>query len=260
MARVRSGQAPAWPLPSDRSARRGSGIKRDLACTFTRHFPPVLVVLRSQSRLRLEGGGHVHSAGHPRTLAPPGDPLPLHRLQGSGKEGKELRQRRRGGFLIRVRSPSKASHWGAKCQRTPTRLRRETSVSPARELPYPKRQAAHSSEPVAGPRCSARRRFIPRAEVYREVIQGTGTLCEVYPIRRCGTIKRWPVHERIELPHLIHRTGHHVHHTTGFDREEIIDLCIRINSVQPGAGSPNWPPCLGLFKSVVAALTSRLRR
>ena len=84
---------------------------------------------------------------------------------------------------------------------------------------------------------------------------GTGTLCEVYPVRRCGTIKRWPVHERIELPHLIHRTGHHVHHTTGFDREEIIDLCIRINSVQPGAGSPNWPPCLGLFKSVVAALT-----
>ena len=46
-----------------------------------------------------------------------------------------------------------------------------------------------------------------------------------------------------------------MHHTTGFDREEIIDLCIRINSVQPGAGSPNWPPCLGLFKSVVAALT-----
>ena len=46
-----------------------------------------------------------------------------------------------------------------------------------------------------------------------------------------------------------------MHHTTGFDREEIIDLCIRINSVQPGSGSPNWPPCLGLFKSVVATLT-----
>ena len=46
-----------------------------------------------------------------------------------------------------------------------------------------------------------------------------------------------------------------MHHTTGFDREEIIDLCIRINSVQPGAGSPNWPPCLGLFRSVVATLT-----
>ena len=66
---------------------------------------------------------------------------------------------------------------------------------------------------------------------------------------------KWPVRERIELPDLIHRTGHHVHHTTGFDREEIIDLCIRINSVQPRPGSPNWPPCLGLFKSVVATLT-----
>ena len=94
-----------------------------------------------------------------------------------------------------------------------------------------------------------------RADCTMRVIQGTRTLCEVYPVRQCGTIKRWPVHERIELPYLIHRTGHHVHHTTGFDREEIIDLCIRINSVQPGAGSPNWPPCLGLFKSVVAALT-----
>jgi len=87
------------------------------------------------------------------------------------------------------------------------------------------------------------------------VIQDAGTLREIYPVRRHGTIKRWPVRERIELRHLIHRTGHHLHHTTGFDREEIIDLCIRINSVQPGAGSPNWPPCLGLFKSVAATLT-----
>src|SRR5271165_318179 len=87
------------------------------------------------------------------------------------------------------------------------------------------------------------------------VIQGTGTLYEVYPVRRHGAIKRWPVRERIEFPYLIHRTGHHVHHTTGFDREEIIDLCIRINSVQPEAGSSNWPPCLGLFKSAVATLT-----
>src|SRR5208283_2846345 len=82
------------------------------------------------------------------------------------------------------------------------------------------------------------------------VIQGIGTLCKVYTVRRCGTIKRWPVRERIQLPHPILRTGHHVHHTTGFDREEIIDLCIRINSLQPGTGSPNWPPCLGLFKWV----------
>ena len=55
MARVRSGQAPAWPLVSDRSARRGSGVKRDFACTFTRHVSPVPVALRSQSCLRLEG-------------------------------------------------------------------------------------------------------------------------------------------------------------------------------------------------------------
>jgi hypothetical protein len=45
------------------------------------------------------------------------------------------------------------------------------------------------------------------------------------------------------------------YHTTGFDREEIIDLCIRINSVGRGTGAGNWPPCLGLFKSVVATLT-----
>src|SRR5207248_657145 len=80
-------------------------------------------------------------------------------------------------------------------------------------------------------------------------------LSEVYFTLRRVSVKGWPVRERIELPHLIHRTGHHVHHTTGFDREEIIDLCIRINSMQPGTGSPNWPPRLGLFKSVVAALT-----
>ncbi len=55
MARVRSGQAPAWPLSSDRSVRRGSGIKHDFVCTFTRYFPPVLVALWAQSCLMLEG-------------------------------------------------------------------------------------------------------------------------------------------------------------------------------------------------------------
>jgi hypothetical protein len=55
MVRIRSGQAPAWPLSSRRSVRRGSRVKRDFACTFTRQFSPVLVVLRSRSRLRLEG-------------------------------------------------------------------------------------------------------------------------------------------------------------------------------------------------------------
>ena len=46
-----------------------------------------------------------------------------------------------------------------------------------------------------------------------------------------------------------------MYHTTGFDHEEVIDLCIRINSVEREAGAPIWPSCLGLFKSVVAALT-----
>jgi hypothetical protein len=55
MARVRPGQAPACPLASDRSARRGSRVKRDFACTCTRHPSPVLVARRSQSCLRLEG-------------------------------------------------------------------------------------------------------------------------------------------------------------------------------------------------------------
>jgi hypothetical protein len=50
---VRAGSA--WPLVSDRSVRRGSGVKRDFACTFTRHFPSVVVVLHSESRLGLEG-------------------------------------------------------------------------------------------------------------------------------------------------------------------------------------------------------------
>ena len=45
------------------------------------------------------------------------------------------------------------------------------------------------------------------------------------------------------------------YHTTGFDREEVIDLCILINSVERGKGNSDWPPCLGLYKSVVASLT-----
>ena len=46
-----------------------------------------------------------------------------------------------------------------------------------------------------------------------------------------------------------------MYHTTGFDHEEIIDLCIRINSAGQGTGATKWPPCLGLFRSVVATLT-----
>ncbi len=74
MARVRSGQAPAWPLVSDRSAGRGSGVKRDVACTFTRRFSPVLVARRSQSRLMLVGRARTLSGPSPdlsRATAPP---------------------------------------------------------------------------------------------------------------------------------------------------------------------------------------------
>ena len=46
-----------------------------------------------------------------------------------------------------------------------------------------------------------------------------------------------------------------MYHTTGFDREDILDLCIRINSVERGPDGPKWPKCLGLFKSVTATLT-----
>ena len=80
-------------------------------------------------------------------------------------------------------------------------------------------------------------------------------LSEVYFTVWRVSVKGWPVRERIELPHLIHRTGHRVYHITGFDREEIIDLCVRINSVEREANTSKWPPCLGLFKSVTATLT-----
>jgi hypothetical protein len=50
---VRAGSSLA--LGSDRSVRSGSRVKRDFACAFTRHVSPVLVVLRPQSCLRLEG-------------------------------------------------------------------------------------------------------------------------------------------------------------------------------------------------------------
>jgi hypothetical protein len=96
MARVRSGQAPAWPLVSDWSARRGSRVKRDFACTFTRPFPPVLVVLRSQSRLRLEGRARTLSGPSP-DLARPRRPLVCmsasDRLPDRGNQGTQLTDR-----------------------------------------------------------------------------------------------------------------------------------------------------------------------
>ena len=69
---VRAGSA--WPLVSDRSARRGSGVKRDFA--YVHQAPlPVLIFLRSQSRLRLERRARTLSRAIPgsepaRTLVP----------------------------------------------------------------------------------------------------------------------------------------------------------------------------------------------
>jgi len=65
MARAQSGQALAWPLSSGRSVRRGSRVKRDFACTLTKVLSPVPVVLRSQSRLNLEGRTRILSGPSP---------------------------------------------------------------------------------------------------------------------------------------------------------------------------------------------------
>jgi hypothetical protein len=54
MARVWSGQAPAWPLVYDRSVRRGSRVKRHFAYV-DQAVLPVRVDLRLQWRLMLEG-------------------------------------------------------------------------------------------------------------------------------------------------------------------------------------------------------------
>ena len=50
-------------------------------------------------------------------------------------------------------------------------------------------------------------------------------------------------------------TGHRMHHTTGFVRDEIADLCVLINSAERDPGARKWPPILGLFKSVMVTLT-----
>jgi hypothetical protein len=55
MARVRSGQARAWPLVLPGVSAVVSRVKRDFAWTLTGTFQPVLVDLRGQSRLGLEG-------------------------------------------------------------------------------------------------------------------------------------------------------------------------------------------------------------
>jgi DDE superfamily endonuclease/Helix-turn-helix of DDE superfamily endonuclease len=46
-----------------------------------------------------------------------------------------------------------------------------------------------------------------------------------------------------------------VYHTTGFTRDEITDLCVMIHCREREPGVSSWPPILGLFKSMVVALT-----
>ncbi|MGH3329099.1 MAG: hypothetical protein ACRDPT_15130 [Streptomycetales bacterium] len=46
-----------------------------------------------------------------------------------------------------------------------------------------------------------------------------------------------------------------MYHTTGFSRERIIDLCAMIHNSEKLGEKPAWPPILGLYKSVVIALT-----
>jgi hypothetical protein len=46
-----------------------------------------------------------------------------------------------------------------------------------------------------------------------------------------------------------------VYHTTGLSSDEIGELCAMIQGTGPGAIVKQWPPVLGLFKSVVVTLT-----
>jgi hypothetical protein len=46
-----------------------------------------------------------------------------------------------------------------------------------------------------------------------------------------------------------------MYHTTGFTKDEIIDLCVMVRSAEMEPGTNYWPPILGLFKSVIVALT-----
>jgi hypothetical protein len=46
-----------------------------------------------------------------------------------------------------------------------------------------------------------------------------------------------------------------MYYTTGFSGDEIVDLCVMIRAAELKPGVNHWPPILGLFKSVVVALT-----
>jgi hypothetical protein len=68
-------------------------------------------------------------------------------------------------------------------------------------------------------------------------------------------VKDGPFLERIGLPHSIRKKrAIGMYHTTGFSRDEIVDLCVLINSAVRAPDSLKWPPILGLFKSVAVTL------
>ncbi len=46
-----------------------------------------------------------------------------------------------------------------------------------------------------------------------------------------------------------------MYHTTGFSRDEIVELCTRLHEISVERGVRFWPARLGLFKAVVVALT-----
>ena len=46
-----------------------------------------------------------------------------------------------------------------------------------------------------------------------------------------------------------------MYHTTGFSRDEIVELCAMVSTTELEPGINHWPPILGLFKSVTVALT-----
>jgi len=83
------GRLPPGPCLLAGVSAEVSGVKCDFACTLAGHFPPVLIVLRSRSRLRREGRA--------RTLSGPSPELRLIRTPAlSVIRAGPLRRRRRG--------------------------------------------------------------------------------------------------------------------------------------------------------------------
>ena len=46
-----------------------------------------------------------------------------------------------------------------------------------------------------------------------------------------------------------------MYHTTGFARDDIVELCALVYKTTAGTSENVWPPILRLFKSVVVVLT-----